>query len=200
MVAASPIQRNTAMITFDRRLFLAASAGAAMTAKSAAAKIAYPPFPEGALTGKGPGDFDFLTGEWTIELRNFDTSGPNGKEVKKASATVHRMLNGAASIEELRRGDGTMWGMGVRVWLPEKKQWADHWTAAQSGLVNPPQLGTFIGGAGLFLADDEHEGKPIKTRAVWDKITPTSCRWYQCMSKDQGKTWEYGWYMDWTRV
>jgi hypothetical protein len=188
------------MIRFDRRLFLAASAGAAMTATTAKAAT-YPEFPHGQPTGKGPGDFDFLTGEWTIELRNFDTSGPKGKEVKKASATVHRILNGAGSIEELRRGDGSMWGMGVRVWLPEKKLWADHWTAAADGVVGPPQLGEFIGGAGLFTFDDtQDDGRQEKIRAVWDKITPTSCRWYQCMSKDQGKTWEYGWYMDWTRV
>lgn len=191
------------MLTFDRRLFLAASAGAAMTAKASAATTAaavYPEFPHGESNGKGPGDFDFLTGEWTIELRKFDTSGPKGTEVSKASATVHRVLNGAGSIEELRRGDGAMWGMGVRVWLPEKKLWADHWTSADNGVVNPPQLGSFMNGAALFLADDEDDGKPVKIRAVWDKITPGSCRWYQCLSKDQGKTWEYGWYMDWTRV
>lgn len=170
-----------------------------MTASQAKA-ITFPPFPSGQPSGKGPGDFDFLTGEWTIELRNFDTSGPNGNEVKKASATVHRVLGGAGSIEELRRGDGTMWGMGVRVWLPEKKLWADHWTAAANGVVNPPQLGSFIGGAGLFTADDVDDGKPVRFRAVWDKITPSSCRWYQCQSRDDGKSWEYGWYMDWTRV
>jgi hypothetical protein len=192
--------------SLDRRLFLAASAGAAMSAtipKAKAAKVTYPEFPQGEPSGKGPGDFDFLTGEWRIELRNFDTSGPKGREVKQASATVHRVLDGAGSIEELRRGDGSMWGMGVRVWLPEQKKWADHWTSAQNGVVNPPQLGTFIGGGiggGLFLADDEDEGKPVKVRAVWDKITPTSCRWYQCLSRDGGKSWEYGYYMDWARV
>ena len=95
---------------------------------------------------------------------------------------------------------GDFKGMGVRVWLPEQRKWADHWTAAADGVVNPPQLGSFIGGAGLFLADDTDDGKPVKIRAVWDRITPTSCRWYQCMSKDDGATWEYGWYMDWTRV
>ncbi len=188
------------MLSFDRRLFLIASAGAAMTATTASAAITYPVFPEGAPTGTGPGDFDFLTGEWTIAIRNFDTSGPNGDRVTPASATVHRILNGAGSIEELRRGDGSMWGMGVRVWHPEEQKWADHWTAAANGVVNPPQLGTFIGGAGLFLADDEDEGKPVKVRAVWDRITANSCRWYQCQSKDDGATWEYGWYMDWTRA
>lgn len=154
----------------------------------------------GTVTGKGPGDFDFLTGEWTIKHRKFDTSGPNGKIEKNGSATVRRVLNGAASIEELRDGDGKMFGMGVRVWRPEANVWADHWTAAADGVVNPPQLGRFIDGAGIFLADDEMDGKPVMVRAVWDKITPTSCRWYQIMSRNGGKDWDYGWYMDWTRV
>lgn len=154
----------------------------------------------GTITGKGPGDFDFLTGEWAIKLRNFDTSGPNGKKVKEASATVHRVLNGAASIEELRNGDGSIWGMGVRVWHPNEKVWADHWTSAQDGVVNPPQLGQFIDDRGLFALDDMDGDKPLKIKAVWDQITASSCRWYQTSSKDAGKTWEYGWYMDWTRV
>ncbi len=154
----------------------------------------------GQITGKGAGDFDFLTGEWKIKMRNFDTSGPNGHKERDASATVHRVLNGMGSIEELRNGDGSMWGMGVRVWHPEQKLWADHWTSAQDGVVNPPQLGRFVDGAGIFTLDDVDEGKPLKFKAIWDKITPTSCRWYQILSRDAGKTWEYGYYMDWTRV
>lgn len=154
----------------------------------------------GPVTGKGPGDFDFLTGEWKITIRNFDTSGPKGMEVKEASATVHRVLNGAGSIEELRRGDGSMWGMGVRVWHPEEKKWADHWTAAQNGVVNPPQLGEFINGEGIFLGEETADGKTTHYKAVWDKITPSSCRWYQMVSSDGGTTWERSWYMDWTRV
>ena len=67
-------------------------------------------------------------------------------------------------------------------------------------MVNPPQLGRFIDGAGVFTADDEMDGKPVKVKAVWDKITPTSCRWYQMMSRDGGMSWERGWYMDWMRV
>jgi hypothetical protein len=113
---------------------------------------------------------------------------------------VHRVLNGAGSIEELRNGDGSMWGMGVRVWHAEEKMWADHWTAAANGVVNPPQLGRFIDGAGIFTLDDTDDGKPLKIKAIWDKITPTSCRWHQITSGDGGKKWDYGYYMDWTRV
>jgi hypothetical protein len=173
-----------------------ATLGASIMGRSAIAGGVAP----GIVTGKGPGDFDFLTGEWKIKLRNFDTSGPNGKKERDASATVHRILNGAGSVEELRNGDGSMWGMGVRVWHPEEKMWADHWTAAANGVVNPPQLGRFIDGAGIFTLDDIDDGKPLKIKAIWDKITPTSCRWHQVTSRDDGKTWEYGYYMDWTRV
>lgn len=189
----------------ERRTMLRGAAGlivAAMGADLMAATTpaSIPPPGPGAVTGKGPGDFDFLTGEWKIKLRKFDTSGPDGKKERDASATVHRVLNGAGSIEELRNGDGSIWGMGVRVWHPKEARWADHWTSGQDGVVNPPQLGQFVDGAGIFLADDEDEGKPVKIKAVWDQITPASCRWYQIMSRDGGKTWEYGWYMDWTRA
>lgn len=190
------------MNEIDRRLAMQAGlglllAGAGMGLSRTAAWAAAP---AGRVTGKGPGDFDFLTGEWTIKHRKFDTSGPGGKVERNGSATVRRVLDGAGSIEELRDGEGKIFGMGVRVWHPQEGLWADHWTAAADGVVNPPQLGKFIDGAGVFLADDEIDGKPIKVRAVWDKITPTTCRWYQVMSRDGGKSWEYGWYMDWTRA
>jgi hypothetical protein len=186
----------------ERRQMLQGATGLVLAAMGSGlpnTALAADPGP-GKITGKGPGDFDFLTGEWKIKLRNFDTSGPNGRKERDASATVHRILNGAGSIEELRNGDGSMWGMGVRVWHPEENLWADHWTAAADGVVNPPQLGQFIDGAGIFTMDDTDDGKPLKIKAVWDKITPISCRWYQISSRDGGKTWDYGWYMDWTRV
>lgn len=89
-------------------------------------------------------------------------------------------------------------GMGVRVWRPEEKKWADHWTGAFNGVVNAPQMGQFIDGEGIFISDDEMDGKPIKARGVWDRITKKSCRWHQSTSSDGGKTWAYNWYMEWT--
>ncbi|MEQ1725960.1 MAG: hypothetical protein ABL882_08555 [Sphingopyxis sp.] len=188
----------------DRRTLFLGAAGLVMTSAlsgnstaSAAAQnaVARPTIPSG--TGSAArGDFDFLTGEWTIKLRNFDGSG----QERDASATVHRVLGGMGSIEELRKGDGSMWGMGVRVLHPNEGVWADHWTSAEDGVVNTPQLGTFVDGVGVFLGDDPNDGAPLTFRAVWDQITPTSCRWYQIMSRDGGATWDYGWYMDWTRL
>lgn len=187
------------MDAIDRRGLLQ-SAGLILAGASLPLTMVRGQSASGTITGKGAGDFDFLTGEWTIRHRKFDTSGPKGKEERRGSATVRRVLDGAGSIEELRDGEGKIFGMGVRVWHPKEKLWADHWTAASDGVVNPPQRGQFIDGVGVFLADDEMDGKPVKVRAVWDKITPTSCRWYQIMSRNGGKDWDYGWYMDWSRV
>lgn len=155
---------------------------------------------DGKVTGKGIGDFDFLTGEWTIKNRRLKDGTKDIWEEFPGAATVHRVMGGMASIEELRIPATNYRGMGVRVWHPLEKLWADHWTGAYNGIVNPPQLGQFIDGEGIFISDDEIDGKPIKARGVWDRITANSCRWHQSTSADGGKTWDYNWYMDWTRA
>lgn len=91
--------------------------------------------------------------------------------------------------------------MGLRLLDVENKVWNDFWVNSRSGVLAPPGLkGSFQDGAGIFEADDMDGETPIKVRGVWDRITPTSCRWYQAVSRDGGKTWEGNWYMDWTRV
>ena len=57
-----------------------------------------------------------------------------------------------------------------------------------------------IDGADRNLELVRHGDKPIKAAGVWDRITPTSCRWRQSISHDGGKTWEGNWIMEWTRV
>jgi hypothetical protein len=154
----------------------------------------------GKVTGKGIGDFDFLAGEWKIAHKRLKDGTKDDWQRFSSSASVHRVLDGMGSIEELRKPDGTMMGMGVRVWLPEEKMWADHWTSAANGVVNPPQKGQFIDGAGVFISEEVLDGVKWLYRGVWDEITPKSCRWHQSSSKDLGKSWEWNWWMEWTRI
>jgi hypothetical protein len=71
----------------------------------------------------------------------------------------------------------------------------------QTGVLTPPGvIGGFENGVGLFVSDEEEEGKPIKVRGIWDNISATTCRWQQAASRDDGKTWEDNWIMDWVRV
>jgi hypothetical protein len=155
---------------------------------------------KGIVTGKGVGDFDFLTGTWKIRHRRLKDGNKYEWQSFESSATVHRVLNGMGSIEELRKADGSDMGMGVRVWLPQEMKWADHWTSAANGVVNPAQKGEFIDGEGVFMSEEEVDGVKWLYRGVWDKIAPKSCRWHQSASKDGGKSWEWSWWMEWTKI
>ena len=43
-------------------------------------------------------------------------------------------------------------------------------------------------------------GKPIKVRFTWSRITASSAHWEQAFSPDGGTTWETNWRMDLARV
>ncbi len=166
----------------------------------APAPVAGKPIPPAAAKPGAGGDFDFLAGHWKISHRRLKQPTDKEWDVFEGEATVFSVLGGLASIEELRVPSRGFYGMGVRVFNAEKKLWADHWVSGKNAAVNDPMMGSFKDGVGTFIADDEDNGKPIKARGVWDRITPTSCRWYQSTSTDGGKTWVDNWFMDWVRV
>lgn len=66
--------------------------------------------------------------------------------------------------------------------------------------LDPPLVGQFRDGRGLFFGADLFEGKPIDVRFIWSDMTPTSCRWEQAFSPDKGETWETNWTMMFARV
>ena len=39
-----------------------------------------------------------------------------------------------------------------------------------------------------------------RTRFIWSHITPTSARWEQAFSTDDGASWDVNWRMDFRRV
>jgi hypothetical protein len=175
----------------QRRALLQAAAGlgAAATAGASAAK---PP-------GR-PGDFAFLSGEWRIHNRRPKKDG-SGFDEFPGEATVHELLGGVCSIEELRIPVKGFAGIGLRLLNLETQVWHDHWVNAKSGVMTVPgQTGHFADGVGSFGATDEWEGKPLLIRGIWDRVTPKSCRWQQATSKDGGATWVTDWEMDWTRA
>lgn len=153
-----------------------------------------------ARTGK-PGDFDCLSGEWKVrhrQLKNGDWDAFEGE----GEATVIGLLGGVASVEELRIPAREVSGMGLRLLDLEQRLWADYWVNARSGaLTPPPAWGRFVDGVGLWDSDDTDEAdRPILVRGALDQITPTSCRWVQATSRDDGKTWQESWVMDWRRA
>ena len=192
-----------------RRAMLQAAAGLAMgmigherlaAAGQAIGADADTPSAGGRTPGK-PGDFDFLSGEWKIRHRRLKAQGGDEWDEFEGEATCWSILGGIGSIEELRIPARNFSGMGLRLLDVEQRIWSDFWVNARSGvLTTPGQTGSFENGDGIFGADDMDGDTPIKVRGVWDRITPTSCRWHQAISRDEGKSWQANWYMDWTRA
>ncbi len=176
----------------DRRTAILTAAGAALMSSLATAA-------EPATKGTGkPGDFDFLSGEWRIHNKFLEKD----KWIEFAGeSTVHPILAGICSVEELRIPARGFSGMGLRILDIEKRIWSDHWVNAKSGVMTTPgQTGVFENGVGTFTSTEKADGKDMVYRGIWDRITPKSCRWYQSWSDDGGATWHDTWLMDWTRV
>ena len=66
--------------------------------------------------------------------------------------------------------------------------------------LEPPVVGSFENGVGVFEGRQQLDGRPILVRFTWSSITTTGARWEQEFSPDDGKTWERNWIMTMTRV
>lgn len=189
---------TTSPVEQQRRALLQSAAGLAMAGLSTDAAVAALPAPPPGRAG----DFDFLAGNWKINHRRLKKAGTDDWDVFKGEATCWTILGGVGSVEELRIPERGFSGMGLRLLDLEKKLWSDFWVNGKSGvLTTPGTTGGFDKGVGTFSAEDKDANdKPILVRGVWDRITPTSCRWHQASSSDGGRTWAADWLMDWTRA
>ena len=184
----------------DRRALIVSAAGLMLSDAIATPGVAASPAPGNPLKGK-PGDFDFLAGSWKIHNRRPKAGSKTEWDEFPGEATCWTVLDGVGSIEELRIPARKFSGLGIRLLDVEKRVWSDFFVNARSGvLACPGQTGGFHEGAGIFSAEDVHEGRPLHIRGIWDRITKTTCRWQQATSIEGGKTWVTDWVMGWTRV
>jgi hypothetical protein len=145
-----------------------------------------------------PGEFAFLDGRWRIQHLKRRASGWDRFE---GEARCWSILGGIGSVEELLIPARDFNGLGLRMLDVEKRQWADHWVNARSGVVGSPgQPGSFENGVGLFASTYEDNGKTMHSMGIWDRIAPGQCRWRQVYSADGGRTWQHDWVMHWRRV
>ena len=147
------------------------------------------------------GDFDFLSGQWTIRQRRRTAMDPDVWDHFEGEATCWSILNGIASIEELRIPARNFSGMGLRLPNQTTQVWSDFWMNGKAGvLMVPGTMGYFDDGVGVFVSEQLAEGKPMLVRGMWDNISSSTCRWQQATSDDGGESWATNWVMDWTRA
>ena len=152
----------------------------------------------------GSHDFDFQTGHWRIR---------NERLVKRLQAcTEWEVFEATQQAQLLPRGLGNLdnfvtdhWpgfaAISVRLYDPHTRLWSIRWATNRDGAMGPPVVGAFReDGVGVFEGHDVEEGQPILVRFTWSAITPTSARWEQEFSGDEGRTWEKNWIMTLTRA
>ncbi len=149
------------------------------------------------------GDFDFWMGSWNVRNRLLRARLCGCEEWDEFASTVvaRPILDGLGNEDEFRTSwRGGFVAMSFRFFDPRSRRWSIYWAdARRSGLLDPPVIGGFADGTGVFEGPDTFEGRPIVVRFVWSGVTTAAPRWEQSFSGDGGATWEANWIMDFTR-
>jgi hypothetical protein len=149
-------------------------------------------------------DFDFWRGTWLGRNRRLRErlAGCDEWDEFEGTCVARTILDGLGNVEEFRTDyQGGIVGMSLRLFDPVTRLWAIYWVdTRRCGVLEPPVLGSFSAGVGVFECDDTFDGRPIVVRFVWSGVTSTTARWEQSFSEDGGKTWETNWTVEHTRV
>ena len=149
-------------------------------------------------------DFDFYEGKWKLHNRKLKTRLNNCTEWTEFESTqeMYRVLNGIGNIDNyLATFDGVPFeGMSVRLFNPKTKLWSIYWADSIEGKLDPPVVGSFENNVAHFFTRNILNDKKILIVFRWDVRDKENPVWSQAFSADNGKTWEWNWYMYFTRL
>ena len=149
-------------------------------------------------------DFNFYVGKWNLNNKKLKTKLNWCTEWSEFHSTqeMYRILDGIGNIDNfLATFDGKPFeGMTVRLFNPKTKLWSLYWADSNEGKLDPPVVGSFENNVGHFFTKDIFEGKPILVVFRWDARDKDNPIWSQAFSDDNGKNWEWNWYMYFSKI
>lgn len=148
-------------------------------------------------------DFDRLVGKWNIHHRKLVSRLTNSDEWIEFYATqeMRKVLNGLGNVETMAASiNGIPFeGMAVRLFNPATKLWSIYWSDSSSGILDKPVVGSFANNIGRFYSKEIFNNREVIQQFQWDISNPERPVWSQAYSTDKGETWEWNWYMYFTR-
>lgn len=152
--------------------------------------------------------FDFFVGSWrqTNRKRVKPLVEGDTEWVEFASHTeAVPILGGLGNVDTFDApefpGRPGFKGFSLRLFEPETGLWRIWWASTiGNGHLDPPVVGRFRDGVGLFECDDVVDGVPVRVRFAWTDITAESATWEQSFSFDGGATWDVNWTTRHTRL
>ncbi|HMU10902.1 MAG TPA: hypothetical protein PKC54_12900 [Ferruginibacter sp.] len=146
-------------------------------------------------------DFDFLEGKWKVQNRMLN--GKNEWVEFEAELHMRKTLNGLGNVENYYStfNGKPFEGMAVRLFNPKTRLWSVYWMDSNFATMDgSPVTGSFENKLGKLYASGEADGKTIISLYQWDASDPEHPKWAQASSSDNGKTWDWNWYMTLTRI
>lgn len=144
-------------------------------------------------------DFDFYAGKWEIHNRKLNSRLSNCTEWTEFTAyqEMQIIINGLGNTDNfLTEFDGEPFeGRTIRLFNPKTRLWSMYWTDSNTGVLQPPTVGSFDGNVGRFYAKDVIQEQDILVQFKWDKTDVDTPVWSQAFSVDGGSSWEWNWYM-----
>jgi hypothetical protein len=149
-------------------------------------------------------DFDFYEGKWQLHNKKLKTRLDNCTEWTTFASTqeMYRVLNGIGNIDNfLATFDGEAFeGMTVRLFSPKTRLWSIYWADSNEGKLDPPVVGSFENDVAHFFTKDVFNGKDIIVVFRWDARDKENPVWSQAFSDDNGRAWEWNWYMFFSKI
>lgn len=149
-------------------------------------------------------DFDFFQGKFNLYNKKLKSILNNCNEWVEFESTqeMYKVLHGLGNIDNfIAMRDGAPFeGMTVRLFNPETRLWSMYWADSNKAKFDPPVIGSFENNIGYFYTKDIFNGKNIIIVFRWDARDKNKPVWSQAFSDDNGKTWEWNWYMYMTKV
>ncbi len=145
-------------------------------------------------------DFDFLVGRHKVHHKKLKTRLNNCTEWIEfdGSQEMRELLAGFGNLEShymATLAGKQIEGMALRLFNPATRLWSIYWADSQQYVLDIPVVGSFENNMGHFFAKDIFNGKAILLQFQWDVTNPYQPVWSQAFSIDNGNTWEWNWYM-----
>jgi len=149
-------------------------------------------------------DFDFLLGKWKVlntrltrwlcdcrEWMEFESEHEERKlSSGKGTVAYHQYIVDRVPFE--------------RNILRSYNERFDYWKIdrldGHANLLISPLQGTFWENKGSFLSRGTLESRNILVHVEWTHISENYASWEQALSKDNGRSWETGWVMEFFKV
>ncbi|QHL87642.1 hypothetical protein GU926_09410 [Nibribacter ruber] len=149
-------------------------------------------------------DFDFYEGKWKLLNRKLNRRLNKCTDWTEFESTqeMYRILNGLGNVDNyLATFAGEPFeGMSLRLFNPATRLWTIYWADSNQGVLQPGVSGSFDNQIGHFFTKDTFEGKKILVVFRWDARDAENPVWSQAFSEDNGASWEWNWYMYFSKI